>query len=201
MGGLVLVGAWQPSVKAQAPSSAHSSTPTTAKTANSPVTGAAPAFQYQGRSATLDQFDKILAGTCDAAYAQGHQWDLSWQKAMTTSGKTPLVQGLITFRQAAAACLQQIGALINATAKDVPDITAKISGTWTFSADLWQSTNEFIAAVNATPAPASPQSVALVTPQSKTFSASLDRFSTWIGDAKTRVADIRRQDLAEQKPN
>src|ERR1039458_4577022 len=110
--GLVLTAAWRPSVEAQAPSSAHSSPQTTTTTSNKPagnprVTSSAPPFQYQGRGATLDQFDKILTGTCDRAYAQGHQLDASWQKTLLASGKTPLVQSLITFRQAATACLQQ----------------------------------------------------------------------------------------------
>jgi hypothetical protein len=202
MCGVLLTAAWQHSVEAQVPSSPHSTAQSPTTTSNKQAgNNPAPALQYQGRSATLDGFDAILAGTCDRASAQGHQLDVSWQKTILTSGKTPLVQDLITFRQAATACLQQIGSLINATAKDVPDITSKISGSWTFTADLWQSTNQFVAALGAAPAQASPQVVASVTPLSKNFSAALDRFSKWIDETKGRVAAIRRQDLAEQKPN
>jgi hypothetical protein len=200
--GVLLTAAWPHPVEAQAPSSSHSTTQSPTKTSNKPAGNSpVPPFQYQGRGATLDEFDVILAGPCDRAYSQGHQLDVSWQKAILTNGKAPLVQGLITFRQAATACLQQIGSLINATAKDVPDITSKISGSWTFSADLWQSTNQFVVALGGPPPQASPQLVALVTPQSKNFSVALDRFSKWIDETKERVAGIRRQDLAEQKPN
>jgi plasmid maintenance system antidote protein VapI len=191
---IILTGAWQYPVKAEA--AAQSMPSQSSKPAGAPGGNAQPL----GRDATIDQFNTVLSNDCGTVSSTGHQISLAWQQQIQASGPAKIVQSLLDFRQNAAMCLERIGDLINSASPAAADVAASISGSWGFSAELWISTNQFAKALSDNSKETSAQSketsaqiVTAALPQSQAFAASVDKFTKWVADTQAQLANLRRQ--------
>jgi hypothetical protein len=145
----------------------------------------------QNAGALIDAFRTVLTQACQPAYSRGRQLSTGWQQQVAATGPAEYAKSLVAFRNAAAVCIQQFGAVINGASRSFPDIVFAVAGSWTFAPTLWIATNNFASVIVGDRSSPVAEHIAKAAPESQEFATALGQFSTWISDTETRLAAMQ----------